>query len=114
MSTEIDMKLLKEAISRTNILIEEIINDVARSIVPETFYKHLQHDIEKSLPNKIPTEFRTYESKFLSYKTIAEQIMNIEELYETYAFYKKLGFETIAKSTVVDCIDECFIMKKNI
>lgn len=29
-------------------------------------------------------------------------------------FYKKLGFETIAKSTVVDCIDECFIMKKNI
>lgn len=45
MSTEIDMKLLKEAISRTNILIEEIINDVARSIVPETFYIHLQHDI---------------------------------------------------------------------
>lgn len=29
-------------------------------------------------------------------------------------FYKKLGFETIAKSTVVDCIDECFIMKKEI
>ena len=29
-------------------------------------------------------------------------------------FYKKLGFETIAKSTVIDCIDECFIMKKNI
>ena len=27
-------------------------------------------------------------------------------------FYKKLGFETIAKSTVIDCIDECFIMKK--
>ena len=29
-------------------------------------------------------------------------------------FYKKLGFETIAKSTVIDCIDECFIMKKEI
>lgn len=29
-------------------------------------------------------------------------------------FYKKLGFETIAKSTVVDCIDKCFIMKKDI
>lgn len=29
-------------------------------------------------------------------------------------FYKKLGFETIAKSTVIDCIDDCFIMKKNI
>lgn len=30
------------------------------------------------------------------------------------SFYKKLGFETIAKSTVIDCIDECFIMKKEI
>lgn len=29
-------------------------------------------------------------------------------------FYKKLGFETIAKSSVIDCIDECFIMKKEI
>ena len=29
-------------------------------------------------------------------------------------FYKKLGFETIAKSTTVDCIDECFIMKRDI
>lgn len=105
MSTEIDMKLLKEAISRTNILIEEIINDVARSVVPETFYKHLQHDIEKSLPNKFPTEFRSHESKLLSYKTIAEQILNIEELYETYAFYKKLGFAQ--KNTVLVGANGC-------
>ena len=30
------------------------------------------------------------------------------------SFYKKLGFEVIGKSTVEGCIDECFIMKKNI
>lgn len=91
-SIEIDLKLLEKAILRAHNLIEEIINDVERSIVPETFYEHLQHDIEQSLPNKFPTEFRLEESKLLSYKTIAGQIMNIEELYETYAFYKKLGF----------------------
>ena len=91
-SIEIDLKLLEEAISRANNLIEDIIDDVERSIVPETFYEHLQHDIEHSLPNKFPTEFRPGESKLLSYKTIAEQIMNIKELCEAYAFYKNLGF----------------------
>ena len=30
------------------------------------------------------------------------------------SFYKKLGFEVIGKSTVEGCIDECFIMKKEI
>ncbi len=30
------------------------------------------------------------------------------------AFYKKLGFETIVMSKVIGCIDDCFIMKKNI
>ena len=34
-SIEIDMKLLKEAISRANNLIDEIINDVECSIVPD-------------------------------------------------------------------------------
>lgn len=91
-SIEIDLKLLEEAISRANNLIEEIIDDVEHSIVPETFYEHLQHNIEHSLPNKFPTEFRPGESKLLSYKTIAEQIMNIKELCEAYAFYKNLGF----------------------
>lgn len=28
------------------------------------------------------------------------------------SFYKKLGFDTIAKSTVEGCINECFIMRK--
>ena len=104
-SIEIDLKLLEEAISRANNLIEEIINDVERSIVPETFYKHLQHDIEQSLPNQFPAKFRSGESKLLSYKTIAGQIMNIEELYETYAFYKKLGF--VQKNTVIVGANGC-------
>lgn len=30
------------------------------------------------------------------------------------SFYKKLGFNTIVKSTVEGCINECFIMKKEI
>ncbi len=30
------------------------------------------------------------------------------------SFYKKLGFEVIGKSTVEGCINECFIMKKDI
>ncbi len=29
-------------------------------------------------------------------------------------FYKKLGFETITMSKVIGCIDDCFIMKKDI
>lgn len=104
-STEIDLKLLEEAILRANNLIEEIINDVERSIVPENFYKHLQHDIELGLPNKFPPEFRFGESKLFSYKTIAEQIMNIKELCETYAFYKKLGFAQ--KNTVLVGANGC-------
>lgn len=104
-SIEIDLKLLDEAISRAHNLIEEIINDVERSIVPETFYEHLQHDIEQSLPNKFPTEFRPGESKLRSYKTIIEQIMNIDELYETYVFYKKLGFAQ--KNTVLVGANGC-------
>lgn len=104
-STEIDLKLLKEAILRANNLIEEIINDVERSIVPENFYKHLQHDIELGIPDKFSPEFRFGESKHFSYKTIAEQIMNIKELCETYAFYKKLGFAQ--KNTVLVGANGC-------
>lgn len=104
-SIEIDLKLLEESIIRANKLIKEIINDAERSIVPETFYKHLQHDIEQSLPNEFPTEFRSCELKLHSYKTIARQIMNIEELYETYAFYKKLGFAQ--KNTVIVGANGC-------
>ena len=104
-SIEIDLKPLGESISLANKLIKEIINDVERSIVPENFYKHLQHDIEQGLPNKFPPEFRFGESKLFSYKTIAEQIMNIKELCETYAFYKKLGFAQ--KNTVLVGANGC-------
>lgn len=104
-SIEIDMKLLNEAILRSNHLIDTIINDVRSSIVPETFYEHLQHDIEKNLPNKFPVKFRRGESKLLSYKTIADQIINIDKLCETYDFYKKLGFAQ--KNTVLVGANGC-------
>lgn len=104
-SIEIDMKLLNEAILRSNHLIDTIIDDVRSSIVPETFYDHLQHDIEKNLPNKFPVEFRRGESKLLSYKTIADQIINIDKLCETYDFYKKLGFAQ--KNTVLVGANGC-------
>ena len=99
------MKLLNEAILCSNHLIDTIINDVGSSIVPESFYEHLQHDIEKNLPNKFPMEFRRGESKLLSYKTIAEQIINIDKLCETYDFYKKLGFAQ--KNTVLVGANGC-------
>lgn len=104
-SSEIDMKLLNEAILCSNHLIDTIIDDVGSSIVPESFYEHLQHDIEKNLPNKFPMEFRRGESKLLSYKTIAEQIINIDKLCETYDFYKKLGFAQ--KNTVLVGANGC-------
>ena len=104
-SIEIDMKLLNEAILCSNHLIDTIIDDVGSSIVPESFYEHLQHDIEKNLPNKFPMEFRRGESKLLSYKTIAEQIINIDKLCETYDFYKKLGFAQ--KNTVLVGANGC-------
>lgn len=91
-SVEIDMDLLNNAISCARHLIDAISEDVKHSIVPESFYEHLQHDIEKNLPNKFPVELRRGESKVLSYKAIADQIMNIDKLCETYSFYKKLEF----------------------
>ena len=87
-SKEIDMKLLNEAILRSNNLIDTIIGDVKSEIVPESFYEHLQHDIEKNLPNKFPVEIRYGESKLLSYQNIADQIINIDKLCETYDFSK--------------------------
>ena len=99
------MKLLNEAILCSNHLIDTIIDDVGSSIVPESFYEHLQHDIEKNLPNKFPMEFRRGESKLLSYKTIAAQIINIDKLCETYDFYKKLGFAQ--KNTVLVGANGC-------
>lgn len=88
LSIEIDMNLLNEAIKRSYHLIDTITDDVRFSIVPETFYEHLQHDIEKNLPNEFSVEFRSEESKIFSYKTIADQIINIDKLCETYDFYK--------------------------
>ena len=105
LSVEIDMNLLNEAIKRSNHLIDTITEDVKLSIVPESFYEHLQHDIEKNLPNKFPVEIRYGESKLPSYKTIAEQIINIDKLCETYDFYKKLGFAQ--KNTVLVGANGC-------
>lgn len=105
LSVEIDMNLLNEAIKRSNHLIDTITEDVKLSIVPETFYEHLQHDIEKNLPNEFSVEFRSVESKLLSYKTIADQIINIDKLCETYDFYKKLGFAQ--KNTVLVGANGC-------
>lgn len=101
-SIEIDMKLLSEAFLRSKHLIDTIIGDVKSSIVPESFYEHLQHDIEKYLPNIFPVEFRREET---IYKNIAGQIINIDKFSEIYDFYKKLRFAK--KNTVLVGANGC-------
>ena len=63
---------------------------------------HRKQGIATKLVDKI-IELARENNKVLYLVTVSHEL-----------FYKKLGFETIAKSTVVDCIDECFIMKKDI
>ena len=61
-----------------------------------------------------------YRNRGIATKVVNYIVDYAKEKYDTIylvtvsheLFYKKLGFETIAKSTVIDCIDECFIMKK--
>ena len=50
-------------------------------------------------------EIRYGESKLLSYQNIADQIINIDKLCETYDFYKKLGFAQ--KNTVLVGANGC-------
>ena len=104
-STEIDLGVLKEAISYATNLINEIINDVEVGIVPESFYTHLQHDIEQSFPKKYHIEFKSIELKLLSFKAIVQQIIDINEFCEIYAFYKILGFAK--KNTVLVGANGC-------
>jgi len=104
-AVDIDMEAIRQAMSYADRLIEEITDDVANNLVPENFYEHLQHDIEKYLPTNIPTEFGYGKSKALAYKTIAEQIIDIKGLCETYSFYKKLGFAQ--KNTVLVGANGC-------
>ena len=104
-STDIDMEALKQSMSYVDRLIEEITDDLKNDIVPESFYEHLQHDIEKYLPIKVPTLFRPGESKTLAYKTIADQIIDIHGLCKTYSFYKRLGFAQ--KNTVLVGANGC-------
>ena len=91
-AAEIDMDALKQAISYADRLIEEITNDVMDNLVPGSFYEHIQHDIDKSLPSEFPTDFSDKEEKTFSYKAIVDQIVDIKGQCETYSFYKKLGF----------------------
>lgn len=63
---------------------------------------HRKQGIATKLVDKI-IELARENNKVLYLVTVSHEL-----------FYKKLGFKTIAKSTVVDCIDECFIMKKDI
>ncbi len=87
-AADIDMEALKHSMFNADKLIEEITDDVMNNLVPASFYEHLQHDIEKYLPAKVPTVFRLGVSKTLAYKTIADQIIDINGLCKTYSFYK--------------------------
>lgn len=102
---DIDMEALKQSMSHADELIEEITDDVMNGIVPVSFFEHLQHDIEKYLPAKVPTSFRPGVSKILAYKTIAAQIIDINGLCKTYSFYKKMGFAQ--KNTVLVGANGC-------
>ncbi|WP_251620610.1 DUF4435 domain-containing protein [Odoribacter lunatus] len=104
-AADIDMEALKQSISYADRLIEEITDDVMNDLVPVSFYEHLQHDIEKYLPAKVPTSFRPGVSKTLAYKTIADQIIDINRLSKTYSFYEKLGFAQ--KNTVLVGANGC-------
>lgn len=63
-----------------------------------------------------------YRNKGIATKLVDKIIELAKEKYNTLylvtvsheSFYKKLGFEIIGKSAVEGCIDECFIMKKEI
>ena len=63
-----------------------------------------------------------YRNRGIATKLVNYIVDYAKEKYDTIylvtvsheSFYKKLGFEVIGKSTVEGCIDECFIMKKNI
>lgn len=63
-----------------------------------------------------------YRNKGIATKLIDKIVKLAKEKYTVLylvtvsheSFYKKFGFEVIGKSTVEGCIDECFIMKKEI
>lgn len=63
-----------------------------------------------------------HRNKGVARKLVDEIIVLAKEKYNVIylvtvsheSFYKKLGFETIAKSTIIGCINDCFIMKKDI
>lgn len=104
-STEIDLKMLKESISRVDSLIEEITQDIIAGSVPETFYVHLQHDMEHLIPEDLPMSIWPKKHKIQSYKKIAQGLIEIKDLCETYTFYKKLDF--VQKNTVLVGANGC-------
>lgn len=63
-----------------------------------------------------------YRNRGIATKLVNYIVDYAKEKYDTIylvtvsheSFYKKFGFEVIGKSTVIGCIDECFIMKKEI
>jgi len=79
------------------IFIHQIIEDVEQNDVPEPFYGHLRKDIEHNLPteiqiNEIKKGTRSVAVKIRDFRSIANDICNIDGLIDTYAFYKQLGF----------------------
>ena len=65
---------------------------------------------------------KEYRNRGIATKLVNYIVDYAKEKYDTIylvtvsheSFYKKFGFEVIGKSTVIGCIDECFIMKKEI
>ena len=104
-SIEIDLKILKEAVSRADGLLKGIAQDVIEGIVPEAFYTHLCHNIEQIIPRNIPTSFWPKEVKVKTYKDISKRIIDVKDLCETYTFYKTLGFAQ--KNTVLVGANGC-------
>jgi len=72
--------------------INEVQNDIDSNLIPKSFYDNLKNDIERNIPTKFYTSFKSNESKLLSYKTISENLSGINNLIEIYSFYKALGF----------------------
>lgn len=104
-SIEVDIKALSEAMTYAETLKHECISDIQNNIVPTSFYAHLQHDIEQGFPAEIPTALAPHQSNLFLYKAIAEQIIEIKELHNTYTFYKALGFAQ--KNTVLVGANGC-------
>lgn len=94
--TQVDKTSLDLAIKKIEKLVKEIIKDVELAIVPESFYRHIQHDFEQVF--NVSGNTKDY------YWSLADQVVKTK-ICETYDFYKKLNFAQ--KNTVLVGANGC-------